>query len=83
MTENVENWLIEWFTKNTSSNNEEIISSLNENFFEKNWMDSLKFIEFISNIEAKFGIVFDNNEFQDRSFSTIKGLAKIIERKNE
>ena len=72
MTENVENWLIEWFTKNTSSNNEEIISSLNENFFEKNWMDSLKFIEFISNIEAKFGIVFDNNEFQDRSFSTIK-----------
>ena len=83
MTENVENWLIEWFSKNTTSNNEEIVSSLDENFFEKNWIDSLKFIEFVSNIEEKFGIVFDNNEFQDRSFSTIKGLAKIIERKNE
>tara|TARA_B100001540_G_scaffold275170_1_gene261131 strand:- start:171 stop:422 length:252 start_codon:yes stop_codon:yes gene_type:complete len=83
MTGNVEIWLIEWFSKNTSSNNEEIISSLNENFFEKNWIDSLKFIEFVSDIEEKFEIVFDNNEFQDRSFSTIKGLAKIIERKNE
>jgi len=55
---------------------------INENYFEKGWIDSLKFIDLITQIEEEFSIRFSNDEFQDRKFSTIEGLAKIIERKN-
>jgi len=58
-------------------------NSLKENYFENGWIDSLKFIELITQIEEKFGIRFSNDEFLDRKFSTIEGLTKIIERKNE
>ena len=79
----IEAWLLNWFSTNTSANKDKIQNELEKNYFEEGWLDSLKFIEFVTAVEEKFGIIFDNNEFQDRSFSTIKGLAKIIERKNE
>jgi len=81
--EEIENWMIDWFSKNTISSQEEVTMNVDKNFFEQSWIDSLKFIEFITDIEEKFGIIFNNNEFQDRSFSTIIGLSKIIERKSE
>jgi len=54
---------------------------MQENYFLKGWIDSLKFIELISDIENEFQISFSNNEFQDRTFSTVEGLIKIIEDK--
>jgi len=79
----IEAWLLNWFSTNTSANKDKIQNELEKNYFEEGWLDSLKFIEFVTAVEEKFGIIFDNNEFQDRSFSTIKGLSKIIENKNE
>jgi|TARA_Y100001949_G_scaffold51631_1_gene43476 D-alanine--poly(phosphoribitol) ligase subunit 2 len=76
-------WLINWFEKNSLATGINMKNSLKENYFENGWIDSLKFIELITQIEEKFGIRFSNDEFLDRKFSTIEGLTKIIERKNE
>lgn len=75
-------WLINWFEKNSLSSNANIKNNLEQNYFENGWIDSLKFIELVTQIEEEFCIRFSNDEFQSRKFSTIEGLTNIIERKN-
>ena len=75
-------WLIRWFEENSQTDKLNVKKKINENYFEKGWIDSLKFIDLITQIEEEFSIRFSNDEFQDRKFSTIEGLAKIVERKN-
>lgn len=80
----IKDWVISWFEKNTDVKKDEIRNILHESYFERGWIDSLKFIEFITDIESAFKIQFSNDEFQNRMFSTIDGLCKIIEsKKNE
>lgn len=74
----VMNFIINWFINNTNIKEDEVRDEIDENYFEKGWIDSLKFISFISDIENNFSISFSNDDFQDRNFSTIKGLSKII-----
>ena len=70
---------LNWFQENTNVLQHEINENRDENYFIKGWIDSLKFISFISDIENQFKISFLNNEFQDRKFSTINGIIKILE----
>lgn len=72
------NWLINWFEKNSTIAIKDIKKHLDENYLEKGWIDSFKFITFITDIENNFKIRFSNNEFQNRKFATINGLSKII-----
>ena len=44
-------------------------------------VDSLGFVKFIVSIEKKFKIKFDQKDFMNRKFRTIKGLALIISKK--
>ncbi len=76
---NIREWLINWFEKNSDVVSAELDTSAN--YLEKGWIDSLKFIELISALEAQFELTFSNDEFHDRSFSTIEGLASIVQRK--
>ena len=77
----VENWLFDWFEKNTPAKKHEISKKLSENYFENGWLDSLKFIELINDVEQEFEILFSNDEFQNRKFATINGLREIITEK--
>lgn len=77
----VENWLFDWFEKNTPAKKHEISKKLGENYFKNGWLDSLKFIELINDVEQKFEILFSNDEFQNRKFATINGLREIITEK--
>lgn len=77
----VKEWLIDWFENNTPFTREEILGSVSGNYLENGWIDSFKFIAFISELENKWSICFSNDEFQDRSFASLDGLAMIIERK--
>ena len=74
-------WVLEWFEKHATRGTADIRTETKENYFEKGWIDSFTFISFISDLEDAFDIHFLNEEFQDRSFSTIAGLAHIIEKK--
>ena len=73
--------VLNWFQENANVLQNEINENKNENYFMKGWIDSLKFISFISDIENQFKISFSNNEFQDRKFVTINGIIKILEDK--
>ena len=71
-------WLIEWFDQQTVVNESTLRSNTNKDYLHEGWIDSIKFIALISSIEKEFNIEFSNDEFQDRSFATIGGLAEII-----
>ncbi len=77
----VKEWTIEWFSKNSDQDKKLIKENFHEDYLAKCWIDSLKFIKLITDIEDHFTIKFSNNDFQDRSFSTGDGLVKAIEDK--
>ena len=67
--------------KNLLENNSIIEKNVSQDYFSLGWIDSLKFIQLISDIENNFKIVFLNDEFQKKSFTTVEGLTKIVEEK--
>lgn len=77
----VKNWIIQWFNKKSDLNRKDIEMNSDTNYFLKGWIDSLKFILLITDIEDKFNIRFSNDEFQKREFATINGLSKIVKEK--
>ncbi len=74
-------WIINWFSKNSILSNNDISTNLSSNYLEKNWIDSLKFISLITDIENNFKIKFSNEEFENEKFQTLKGLIEIIDGK--
>ena len=76
---NVTKWIVDWFVTECSIEESKITENLDNNYFEAGFIDSFKFITMVADAEDKFGIEFSNDQFEDRSFSTINGLAKIIE----
>lgn len=74
----IKEWIIKWFNKNSNISIETLEKKSNENYFEEKWIDSFAFINFLSDVEEHYNIKFSNDEFQNRDFSTIDGLANII-----
>jgi len=70
-------WLTEWFSSRQKFSGE-AATRLQVNYFEAGWLTSLEVIEFISQIEDKFGIQFSEDDFHDSRFATIAGLAELI-----
>ncbi len=73
-------WVLDWFINNRDIDLEEAKKHLDENFFELGYIDSFGFIMLISAVRESFDITFDNDQFQDRSFATLKGFANVLER---
>ena len=71
-------WLVKWFVENGRCTEEEIKNHMEENYFLQGYIDSFKFIILLDDINSEFGVTFENDRFQDRSFSTVKGLADAI-----
>ena len=77
----VKNWVIDWFVKNSDQEKSIVEQNFQDDYLQNHWIDSLKFIELISDVEEHYDIRFSNTDFQDRSFSTGNGLIKAIEEK--
>lgn len=67
-------WLKDYFSKDSEL--PEDAGSIN--YFEAGLIDSFGIILLVEAIEQEFGIQFTDTHFQDRRFSTINGLAEII-----
>lgn len=74
----IKEWIVGWFEEHGSADKKEIMENSSCNYFEKGYIDSFNFIFLISDIEANYNIKFNNDQFVDRSFATIDGLAEII-----
>ena len=51
------------------------------NFFEKNILDSIQFLNLISEIEKDLKITFRNKDFRSNKFFTINNLSKLVNKK--
>lgn len=80
---NTKEWLLNWFEANSDLSRDEIEKNLQEDYLAKGWIDSFKFVTFVTEIEDEFKITFSTDEFQDRAFATLDGLSKIIEARIE
>lgn len=80
---NVKEWLIAWFEKNSDLTKGEIENNVSDDYLAKGWIDSFKFVAFVTEIEEEFKITFSTDEFQNRAFATLEGLDKIIEARIE
>jgi len=78
-----QDWLIEWFDQQTVVNNDTLQNNTDVDYLQEGWIDSMQFIGLISSIEDEFDIEFSNDEFQNRSFATISGLAQMIADKSD
>lgn len=77
----IETVIIQWFEKNSELLKTEIDQNLEKNYLLLGWIDSLKFVSFVSFLEEYFKVRFSNDEFQNPEFSTITGLVNIIKGK--
>ena len=78
-------WLIRWFEKNSLSSDINVKDSINQNYFENGWIDSLKFIDLVTQIEPSIfhvKAIMPIEEFNERfatsyseeEFDTIGGI---------
>jgi len=75
-TEECLSWLKAWVFRN-----EDEIRDIAEdqNYFEQGLVDSFGLMELIVAVENQFSIKFLEKHYQDERFSTLKGLAEIIQ----
>lgn len=71
-------WIVSWLADHAGILKDDVEKHLSENYFDLGYIDSFGFIELLDSIESEYGIQFDNEQFEDRKFATISGLAEII-----
>lgn len=76
--EKVREWLVEWFVENGTVTKEILLENMDSNYFNAGFIDSFTFISLIGDLEDEYDVEFDNDQFLDREFATINGLADII-----
>lgn len=76
---NNRDWVLNWFENNSTVDRTVLEANADANYFEAGYIDSFVFISLIADIEEELGIVFDNEQFWDRSFATINGLVNILD----
>ena len=65
-------WLIAWFR------NRDQRAMPDTDFFAAGLLDSLDVVELVTAVESHYDIRLTPQQFRDRRFSTVRGLAEII-----
>lgn len=78
MTE-VQTWLLNWFAARAPLPNLTPEAVLELNYFQAKMIDSMAVIELIADLEEHFNICFEQEHFQERRFSTVVGLASLVD----
>ena len=78
LSEVVREWLTDWFVSRAKIGKQVRESLLNVDYFEAGWLTSMEVVEFVTDIEQRFGIQFSDRDLQDPRFVTIAGLTELI-----
>lgn len=70
-------WLFDWFRKRAP----QIELAPDDNYFNAGAIDSFGVIELIEDMEQAFAVRFTQDDFQDRRFSSVAGLAALLAEK--
>ncbi|HLX85010.1 MAG TPA: acyl carrier protein [Terriglobales bacterium] len=77
MKEEIRQWLCDWFASRGKIKGD-TAGQIHVDYFEAGLLTSLEVIEFVSEIEERFGVSFSEQDFQDPRFVTIAGLAELV-----
>jgi acyl carrier protein len=77
LKEQASQWLCDWFVSRRKFRGD-TARLLDINYFDAGLLTSLEVIEFVSEIEGRFGMEFSEQDFQDLRFVTVAGLAELI-----
>jgi acyl carrier protein len=77
LKEQASEWLCDWFVSRRKFKGD-ILQLPEMNYFDAGLLTSLEVIEFVSEIEDRFGVQFSEQDFQDPRFVTIAGLSELI-----
>ena len=77
MKEQVCQWLCDWFLSRKKIKGD-ARQHIHVDYFEAALLTSLEVIEFVSEIEERFGVSFSEEDFHDPRFVTIAGLAELV-----
>ena len=72
-------WVRAWFERNSPLPGSTPEDRLRTDFFDAGLVDSLTVVQLVTDIERTFSIRFEDRHYQDSRFSTIGGLAEIID----
>lgn len=75
----IQTWLTGWFAERNPDRDCPPAST--ENYYDAGLIDSFGIIELIEEIEKKYDIMFDDDEFTEPAFMTIEGLADLVRQK--
>jgi acyl carrier protein len=70
-------WLLDWFQQRSPH----VRLGPDDNYFSAGAIDSLGVIELIEDMERGFSVRFTQDDFQDRRFSSVAGLASLLAEK--
>jgi acyl carrier protein len=80
----VEEWLVHWFAARAKISKSREAADANHDrlrdidYFDAGWLTSMEVVEFVTEIEQQFGMLFSDHDLQDPRFVTIAGLAELI-----
>jgi len=74
----VQDWLTNWFVARAKISRSAAENVCDTDYFEAGWLTSMEVVEFVTEIEQRFGMQFSDHDLQDPRFVTIAGLAELI-----
>lgn len=77
MKEDVSSWIVGWFSSRGKLRCS-VQEALGIDYLQSGLLTSLEIVEFVSEIENRFGMQFSETEMQDPRFSTIGGIADLV-----
>ena len=74
----VQDWLTNWFVARAKIGKSAPENLPDTDYFEAGWLTSMEVVEFVTEIEQRFGMQFTDRDLQDPRFVTIVGLTELI-----
>lgn len=79
MKAQVQDWLTNWFVARAKIGKSAPENLPDTDYFEAGWLTSMEVVEFVTEIEQRFGMQFTDRDLQDPRFVTIAGLTELIQ----
>ncbi|MGB9234775.1 MAG: acyl carrier protein [Terriglobales bacterium] len=77
MSQEVSRWVVDWFSSRSKLDCG-LQQALAIDYLQSGLLTSLEIVEFVSQLEDRFGIQFSETEMQDPRFSSIGGIAELV-----
>jgi len=78
LKEQILSWLRKWFVSRGKTSQLPDSSFVDLDYFAAGWLTSMEVVEFVTEIEHRFGIQFSDGDLQDPRFVTIGGMTELI-----